>query len=70
MSNVNCTNVACVLYSIFFRCLCTHQGLTVESEIPKDGGEEVHDKHAKDGYISNTLHSSLGWALMEEVRHH
>lgn len=36
---------------------CVH----IESEVAKDGSEEVHNKHAKDGYVGNTLHTSLGW---------
>lgn len=40
--------------------------LTVEGQIAKCGSEEIHGEHAKDGYIANILHSSLGWALGEQ----
>lgn len=40
--------------------------LTVEGQIAKNSGEEVHDEHPQDGNVANVLHSSLGWASGEK----
>lgn len=41
--------------------------VSVEGQIAKYGSEEIHDEHAEDGNIANSLHSSLGWVAQFSV---
>lgn len=33
--------------------------LTIKGEVAKDGSEQIHDKHPKDGDVGDGLHASL-----------
>lgn len=46
-------------------CLIQRGFLTVEGQISKYGGEEIHNEHAQDGDVADVLHSSLCWAEEE-----
>ena len=35
--------------------------LTVEGEVAKDCGQQVHDEHSHYGDVSNVLHAFLCW---------
>lgn len=48
-------------------CLSTSCGysgkrLTIESEVAKEGSQEVHDIHDSNGDVGDTLHLLFGWA--------